>query len=98
MEKYQNKKFCNYRLDVVWSPVLPRDLSRLVANEQTLVQNGIHSRRRAMSEIGVKDPEIEFSDWLEEREAILKMNQELSTKPSRGGTRERALQPQAEGI
>ncbi len=98
LQKYQNQDFGNYRLDVVWSPVLPRDLARLVANEQTLVQNGIHSRRRAMSEIGVKDPEIEFADWLEEREAILKMNQQLNAKPSRGGTRERANQPQAEGI
>ncbi len=98
LEKYQNQDFGSYRLDVVWSPVLPRDLARLVVNEQTLVQNGIHSRRRAMSEIGVKDPEIEFSDWLEERAAILKMNQELNTKPSRGGTRERANQPQTEGV
>ena len=98
LEKYQNQDFGHYRLDMVWSPVLPRDLARLVTNEQTLVQSGIHSRRRAMSEIGVKDPEMEFSDWLEEREAILKMNQKLNTKPSRGETRERALQPQTEGI
>ena len=96
--KYQNQDFGRYHLDVVWSPVLPRDLSRLVANEQTLVQNGIHSRRRAMSEIGVRDPEMEFASWLEERAAILKMNQELNTKPARGGARERAGQPQAEGV
>jgi hypothetical protein len=98
LEKYRNQDFGDCRLDVVWSPVLPRDLARLVANEQTLVQNGIHSRRRAMSEIGVIEPETEFSQWLEEREAILKMNQQLNTRPSRGGTRERANQPQAEGI
>ena len=98
LQKYTNQDFGNYRLNIVWSPVLPRDIARLVASEQTLVQNGIHSRRRAMSEIGVKDPDNEFANWLEEREAILKMNQELNTKPSRGGTRERANQPQTEGI
>ena len=96
LEKYQNQDFGNCRVDVVWSPVLPRDLSHLVANEQTLVQSGIHSRRRAMSEIGVKDPEMEFASWLEERTAILQMNQELNSRPSRGGRREG--QPQAEGI
>ncbi len=97
LEKYQNQDFGRYQLDIVWSPVLPRDLSRQVSNEQTLVQSGIHSRRRAMSEIGVKDPELEFNHWLEERAAILKMNQELNTRPSRGGTRERAVQLPTEG-
>jgi hypothetical protein len=95
LEKYQNQDFGNYRVDVVWSPVLPRDLSHLVESEQTLVQNGIHSRRRAMSEIGVKEPEVEFTRWLEERTAILRMNQELNTRP-RGVRREG--QPQTEGI
>ena len=98
LEKYQNENFGNYRLGVVWNPVLPRDLARLVSNEQTLVQNGIHSRRRAMYEVGVKDPEIEFSRWLEEREAILKMNKELNARSTRGRERERASEPQAEGV
>ena len=97
LEKYRGENFGNYRLEMVWSPVLPRDLSRLVANEQTMVQNGIHSRRRAMYEIGVRNPELEFENWLEERAAILRMNKELNSKPSRGGMRERAAQPQAEG-
>jgi hypothetical protein len=73
------------RLRVIWSPVLPHDLSRLVANEQTLVQTGVHSRRRAMDEVGVKDAEGEFKRWLEEREAILKMNKELNAKATRNG-------------
>lgn len=98
LEKYQNQDFGRYQLDAVWSPVLPRDLSRQVSTEQTLVQSGIHSRRRAMSEIGVTDPELEFGDWLEERAAILKMNKELSTRPSRGAVSERAWQTPTEGI
>jgi hypothetical protein len=92
-------------LRVIWGPILPQDLSRLVANEQTLVQSGIHSRRGAMEEVGIKDPESEFKRWLEERETILKMNKVLNSpgkitnfsgnpnnaRSTRGGEGERAL-------
>jgi len=112
LEQYQNENFGNNRLRVVWSPVLPRDFTRLVSNEQILIQNGIHSRRRAMDEVGVKDPEMEFNRWLEERGTILRMNKELNsprktrdssenrlnTKSTRGGARGRAIQSPAEGI
>ncbi len=98
LEKYRNENFGNHRLRVVWAPVLPQDLSRLVSNEQTLVQSGIHSRRRAMDEVGVTDPEMEFSRWLEEREAILKMNKELNSGTARGGARVRASEPQVETV
>ncbi len=90
LEKYRNEDFGDYRTRVVWSPMLPKDLDKLVTNEQALVQTGIHSRRRAMDEIGVGDPEAEFKRWLEERETILKMNREVNLRPGRGVTRERA--------
>jgi hypothetical protein len=97
--KYTGQDFGDYRLQMVWSPVLPRDMAALVSNEQVLVQNGIHSRRTAMSEIGVKTPETEFADWLEERAAILKMNSEHSTKTPAGKMRERATtNTAAEGL
>lgn len=51
-----------------------------------------------MDEMGVKDPEVEFNRWLEERETILRMNKELNTKLTRGGARERAVEPQTEGV
>jgi len=89
LEKYQNEDFSNVHLRVVWGPVLPQDMTKLVNNEQALVQNGIHSRRRAMDEIGIQDPETEFDRWLEEREAILRMNKEINGKSSRGGERVR---------
>jgi len=98
LEKYQNESFGDNHLRVVWSTVLPRDMERLVASEQILIQNGIHSRRRAMDEVGVKDPEMEFNRWLEERETILRMNQELNTKSVRSGTRGRAIPSPAEGV
>jgi len=98
VEKYQGESFGDYRLRVVWGPVLPRDIARIVSNEQTLIQAGVHSRRRAMDEIGVKDPESEFNRWLEERETILRMNKELNARSTRGGVRERALPSQAGGV
>jgi len=90
LEKYRNQDFSGCRPEVVWGPLLPRDIDKLVGNEQVLVQGGIHSRRRAMDELGVADPEAEFSRWLEERAAILRMNRELSSRPSKGSERESA--------
>ncbi len=97
LEKYQGENFGTNRLRVVWAPVLPQDMTRLVVNEQALVQTGIHSRRRAMDEIGVKDPEFEFGRWLEERETILRMNKELNARSTRGRVRERASSFSKEG-
>ncbi len=98
LEKYQGEDFGDNHLRVVWGPVLPQDVARQVNNEQTLVQTGIHSRRTAMDEIGIRDPEYEFKRWLEERETILRMNKELNVKSTRSGARERALLSQAEGV
>ena len=85
------------RLRVVWGPVLPRDMETRVSSEQIMVQTGIHSRRTAMGEVGVADPDYEFQKWLEERESILKMNKELNAKPRGNGAREGALPSRAEG-
>ncbi|MEK7354305.1 MAG: phage portal protein, partial [Chloroflexota bacterium] len=98
LEKYRQESFGDNQLRVVWAPLLPRDLTALVNNEQVLIQSGIHSRRRAMDELDVKDPEMEFSRWLEERETILRMNKELNSAPSKGGTRVRAAEPLQEAI
>jgi hypothetical protein len=98
LEKYRGEQFGDYGVRVVWEPALPQDTSRLVADEQTLVQTGIHSRRRAMDELGVKDPQAEFNRWLEEREAILRMNNRFNARPVRGGASERALESRTEGV
>ena len=97
LEKYTGQSFGNNRLRVVWGSVLPQDTARQVNNEQILVQTGIHSRRLAMDELGIQDPELEFNRWLEERATILKMNRELSARSTRGGERERAVQSQVDG-
>ena len=75
----------DFRLRVIWGPVLPQDTARKVNNEVSLVQSGIHSRRRAMDELGVQEPEYEFNQWLEERGTILKMNKEFGARSVRSG-------------
>ena len=96
LEKFQGESFGDNRLRLVWGAVLPQDRTRLVSDEQTLIQTGIHSRRRAMDELGVKDPELEFKRWLEERETILRMNKDLNARTTRGVVRERAAESQVE--
>jgi len=98
LEKYQGEDFGNTQPRVVWGAVLPEDMTRKVNDEQILVQTGIHSRRTAMEEVGIRDTEHEFKRWLEEREEILRMNKELNVKFVRSGARERALLPQAENV
>jgi len=98
LEKYQGENFGSNRLRVIWGLLLPQDTARLVSTEQILIQTGIHSRRRAMDEIGVQNPEYEFKRWLEERETILKMNKRLNAHSAKGGARERAMEPQAESV
>jgi hypothetical protein len=79
---------------VSWGMVLPQDRARVVGNETALVQAGVHSRRRAMDELGVEDPEAELKIWLEEREAILKQNQSYSVKV-KGTSESAATNPSA---
>jgi hypothetical protein len=98
LKKYRGEEFGDIRLRVVWGPVLPTDMERKVNSEQVMVQTGMHSRRTAMDEIGVRDPDYEFKRWLEERESILKMNQELNAGTKRNGARESALSSRTDGI
>jgi hypothetical protein len=98
LKKYRGEGFGPSRLRVVWGPVLPRDMERKVNSEQVMVQTGMHSRRTAMDEVGVRDPDCEFKRWLEERESILKMNRELNARTRRNGARESAAVSRADGI
>ena len=98
LEKYRNENFGDHQLRVIWGPMLPQDLSKLVGNEQVLVQNGIHSRRRAMDEMGVNDPEMEFGRWLEERKAILSMNKEFHAGTGGNGARGRENASRSDSI
>jgi hypothetical protein len=95
-ERYMNESFEGIQHRVVWGPILPQDAARQAQNEQLLVQAGVHSRRTAMDEMGIQDPDEEFNKWLEEREKILRMNQEFRAASTRGGSRERAVAAEME--
>jgi hypothetical protein len=56
------------RTTPVWGSILPRDREALVRAESSLVSAGIRSRRQAMEQLGVEDPESEWLQILEERE------------------------------
>jgi hypothetical protein len=98
LEKYKGEDYGDNQLRVVWGPVLPKDIERKAGSERVMVQTGIHSRRTAMNEVGVRDPDHEFTRWLEERESILKMNRELNAKSGRNGVREGDVPSRAEGV
>ncbi|MBI4286812.1 MAG: phage portal protein [Chloroflexi bacterium] len=66
LERYTGQRYLPCYIKTVWGPVLPQDRSRLVQDEKTLVEAGIHSRQRAMADLGVEDGEGEFKRWLEE--------------------------------
>jgi hypothetical protein len=95
-EMFMSENFEGVTHRVVWGSILPQDVDRQAQTEQLLVQAGVHSRRTAMDEIGIQDPDEEFNRWLEEREKILEMNREFRAASTRGGARERAVAAEME--
>ena len=67
LEQKAGEDFQGCLVRVAWGPVLPQDRTRLVEEEQALVASGLHSRRRAMANLGVEDPEAELSRSQEEQ-------------------------------
>ncbi len=96
LQMYDKQDFTDVNHRVVWGPVLPQDVDRQAMNEQLLVQAGVHSRRTAMEEMNIQDPDEEFERWLEERKRILEMNLEFRAHSTRGGARERAYAAEPE--
>jgi len=96
LAQYEKQDFTDVDHRVVWGPVLPQDVDRQAMNEQLLVQAGVHSRRTAMEEMSIQDPDEEFERWLEERRRILEMNLEFRAQSTRGGARERAYAAEPE--
>ena len=45
---------------------------------------GIHSRRRAMDELGMEDPDTEFEHWLEEEEKVPLAKREIPIDNGQG--------------
>jgi hypothetical protein len=93
---FARQDFTTISTRIIWGAVLPQDRARLAQNEQLLVQSGVHARRTAMDELGIRDPDAEFARWLEERRQILEMNRQESARSTRGGERERATAAEME--
>ena len=70
LEQETGQRFLPCRLRPIWGPVLPQDQGRLVRDEQVMVAAGLHSRRRAMENLGVEDPEGELARWIEEEKRL----------------------------
>ena len=51
-----------------------------------------------MDELGIRDPDAEFTRWLEERRQILEMNQQFRAQSTRGGARERNVAADMENV
>jgi hypothetical protein len=60
LEKRTGVKYLPVKQRIVWGPLMPQDRSRLVREQQTLVEAGIQSRRRAMENLGIEDPDAEW--------------------------------------
>jgi hypothetical protein len=99
-KQFAKQDFTTISTRIIWGAVLPQDRARLAQNEQLLVQSGVHARRTAMDELGIRDPDAELARWLEERRQILEMNQQYRARSTRGGERERATaaEPETESL
>ncbi len=76
MQRFQGRDFGPVAHNVIWGPVLPQDKQRQSQYEGAMVRAGLHSRKTAMEELGIRDPEMEFRRWLEERKNILAQDAE----------------------
>ena len=75
LERFAGQDFGELWIRVDWGPILPQDRTRLVQQERSLVEAGIHSRRRAMERLGVTDPESEQQTiWRESDESSMKQS------------------------
>ena len=95
-EMFMDHDFTHVNHRIVWGPILPQDIDRQAQTEQLLVHAGVHSRRTAMDEMNIQDPDQEFDRWLEERKRILEMNLEFRAASTRDRARERATAPDTE--
>lgn len=70
LEQRAGEDFSGLVTDVVWAPLLPQDVLTLAKTEQVLVTTGLHSRQRAMTELGILDPAAEIYAVAEERRRL----------------------------
>ena len=62
LEQHTEERLLPVRQRILWGPLLPQDRIRLAQEERLLVEAGLHSRRRAMTNLGVEDPDAELAE------------------------------------
>ncbi len=69
--------------EIIFGEMLPEDRDKQSKTQAQLVTAGLRSRRGAMNDLGVLDPEAEFAEWLEETEMIVQAypNARLDIRP-----------------
>ncbi|MGE0601719.1 MAG: phage portal protein [Dehalococcoidia bacterium] len=66
LSRYAGLDIDGLRPVMTWGPILPIDRSRQVADERSLVESGISSRRSAAARLGADDAEAEWARVKEE--------------------------------
>jgi hypothetical protein len=66
LEQKTGASYGGLATDIVWSSLLPEDVLTLARTEQLLVSAALHSRSRAMTELGILNPEAELQKIAEE--------------------------------
>lgn len=69
LERFAGLDITGLRAVTNWGPILPIDRTRQVADERSLVEVGIQSRRTASAHLGHGDPEAEWARVQEEHVA-----------------------------
>ncbi len=83
LEQYAGLDITGLRPVVQWGPILPIDRSRQVADERSLVEAGIESRRTASARLGSGDPEAEWARVREERSVFAPDARQLALPEAR---------------
>ena len=68
LEQRTGVEYLPVKQRILWGSILPQDRGRLVREEQILVEAGIHSKRRAMFDLGIEDPDAERLRLREEQQ------------------------------
>ena len=70
LEQKKGLDLAGLRTRIVWGALLPQDTYNLARTEQLLVNASLHSRSRAMTELGILNPGAEIGQIAQERDRL----------------------------
>jgi hypothetical protein len=83
IRKYTQQDFSGIRHQINWSGLLPEDYNDLVKNEIRLTESALHSYGRAMTNLGIENPDAELQKWLEEKQKLYPLSEPLGADPGK---------------